>query len=107
MLARAYKAFGGEDLKNAVDKVLDNLLPQTFDTVAETSFLLLALSDLPDNDPRRELMRDLAETLWRSVELPHGRISTHYNPDDPSPSSIRITFLGKCCSRSRSHASKT
>src|SRR5215217_2008938 len=29
VLARAYKAFGGEDLKNAVDRVIDSLLPQS------------------------------------------------------------------------------
>jgi hypothetical protein len=95
VLARAYKAFEGEDLKNAADKVIDNLLPQTFDTVAETSFLLLALSNLPDNDPRRDLMRDLAETLWRTVDLPHGRISTHNNPGDQSPELYQDYFPGQ------------
>jgi AMMECR1 domain-containing protein/orotate phosphoribosyltransferase len=95
VLARAYKAFGGDDLKKAVDQVIDNLIPQTFDTVAETSFLLLALSNLPDNDPRCELLKDLAATLWRSVELPHGRISTHYNPDDPSPELYQDYFPGQ------------
>jgi AMMECR1 domain-containing protein len=56
VLARAYKAYGGEDVKNAVDKVIDSLiregkgrgqapLPDLFyPTVAETSFLLLALA---------------------------------------------------------------
>lgn len=95
VLARAYKAFGGEELKIAADKAIDNLLPQTFDTVAETSFLLLGLSNLTSNDPRRDLMRDLAEKLWRSVELPHGRISTHYNPDDPSPELYQDYFPGQ------------
>src|SRR6185312_4954422 len=84
-----------EDLKKAADQVIDNLLPQTFDTVAETSFLLLALSNLPDNDRRRELLKDLAATLWRSVELPHGRIVTHYNPDDPSPEPYQDYFPGQ------------
>ncbi|HYV12926.1 MAG TPA: AMMECR1 domain-containing protein [Pyrinomonadaceae bacterium] len=95
VLARAYKAFGGEDLKSAVDKAIDNLLPQTFDTVAEPSFLLLALSNLPDDDPRRGSMNDLAATLWRSIELPHGRISTHTNPDDPSPELYQDYFPGQ------------
>jgi len=95
VLARAYKAFGGEDVKNAADKVLDNLLPQTFDSVAELSCLLLALSNLPENDPRRELMKDLAASLWRSVELPSGRISTHNNPDDPSPELYQDYFPGQ------------
>lgn len=95
VLARAYKAFGGEDLKSAAEKVIDNLLPQTFDTVAEHSFLLLALSNLPDTDPRRAAMNDVAANLWRSVELPHGRISTHYNPDDPSPELYQDYFPGQ------------
>ncbi|HEU4934071.1 MAG TPA: hypothetical protein VFT48_18425, partial [Pyrinomonadaceae bacterium] len=64
-------------------------------TVAETSFLLLALSDLPENDPRRELMRDLAATLWRCVELPHGRIITHHNSNDPSPDGFQEYFPGQ------------
>jgi AMMECR1 domain-containing protein len=95
VLARAYKAFGGDDLKNAAIKAIDNLLPQTFDTVAETSFLLLALSNLTSNDPRRAAMSDLAASLWRSVELPHGRISTHHNPDDPSPEIYQDYFPGQ------------
>ena len=95
VLARAYKAFGGEDLKSAADRVIDNLLPQTFETVAETSFLLLALSNLPDNDPRRASINDLAASLWRSIELPHGRISTHNDPDDPSPEIYQDYFPGQ------------
>lgn len=95
VLARAYKTFGGDDLKSAAGKVIDNLLQQTFDTVAEPSFLLLALSNLPDNDPRRAAMNDLAASLWRSIELPHGRISTHNNPDDPSPELYQDYFPGQ------------
>ncbi|HEU4932998.1 MAG TPA: AMMECR1 domain-containing protein, partial [Pyrinomonadaceae bacterium] len=70
VLARAANVFGGDELKSAVDKVVDSLLAKLVrdgddvwlrvesetSTVAETSFLLLALSDLPENDPRRELM---------------------------------------------------
>jgi hypothetical protein len=94
VLARASKAFGGEDLKNAADRVIDNLLPQTFATVAESSFLLLALSNLQDGDPRRALMKDLAVTLWSTIN-PHGRISTHNNPDDPSPELYQDYFPGQ------------
>jgi hypothetical protein len=95
VLARAYKAFGGDDVKNAADKVIDNLLPQVLETVAENSFLLLALSNLPENDPRRASMKDLAASLWRSIELPHGRISTHFNPDNPSPEPFQDYFPGQ------------
>ncbi len=112
VLASAYKAFGGEDVKDAAHKVIDSLvkegeqrgqapLPDLFNsgglfypTVAESSFLLLALSNLPDTDPRRALMKDLAASLWRSIELPHGRISTHNNPDDPSPEPYQDYFPG-------------
>src|SRR5215213_3309716 len=100
VLTRAYRSFGGENVKAAADKVIDNLLRQLregdpFDTVAETSFLLLALSNLPQNDPRRAVMKDLAATLWRCVELPHGRIATHSNPDDPSPEPFQDYFPGQ------------
>ena len=49
-------------------------------SVAELSFLLLALCNLPD----RSHIEALANTLWRSIELPHGRITTHKNPDASS-----------------------
>jgi hypothetical protein len=94
VLARAYKAFGGDDVRNAVGKVIDSLLAQVFQTVAENSFLLLALSNLADNDPRRARMNDLAASLWNHVG-PHGRISTHYNPDDPSPELYQDYFPGQ------------
>jgi hypothetical protein len=53
--------------------------------VAELSFLLLALCNLPDDDERRSQIKDLANTLWQSIELPHGRIATH---KDPSASDV-------------------
>jgi hypothetical protein len=40
-------------------------------------------------------MKDLAATLWRSVQLPHGKISTHNNPDDPSPELYQDYFPGQ------------
>ena len=46
-------------------------------SVAELSFLLLALANLPADDARRSLMKDLAAKLWRCIELPHGRVRTH------------------------------
>ena len=67
-------------------------------SVAEISFLLLALSNLPENDPRRSLMKDIAATLWQSIELPHGRIATHISADDPSRMLFRTTFRARCFS---------
>ncbi|HKP81294.1 MAG TPA: AMMECR1 domain-containing protein [Pyrinomonadaceae bacterium] len=85
VLARAYNILGGDELKNAAGKVIDSLLANTVhDTAAEISFLLLALSNLDNHDPRRSLMKDLAAALWARIELPHGRIATHTNADDQS-----------------------
>lgn len=109
VLARAANELGGEDAKSAADKVIDSLLAKVVrdgddvwlhvqgeaSTVAETSFLLLALGNLPSNDPRRELMKDLAATLWRCIELPHGRINTHHIPDNPSPDAYQDYFPGQ------------
>jgi orotate phosphoribosyltransferase len=113
VLARAHRVLGGDGVKNAADKVIDSLvregeqqgqaaLPDLlnsgelfFPTVAENSFLLLALSNLSDHDPRRARVKDLAASLWSRVELPHGCISTHYNPDDPSPELYQDYFPGQ------------
>ena len=109
VLARAHMVFGGEDLRNAADKVINNLLAQVVhegedvwiangdeaSSVAEISFLLLALSELPESDPRRSLIKDIAATLWRCIELPHGRIATHNSTDDPSPDAFQDYFPGQ------------
>jgi hypothetical protein len=95
VLARASHTFGGDEVKAPADQVIDSLLPQEFDTVAESSFLLLALSNLPENDPRRALMKELAADLWRGIELPHGRISTHRDADNPSPEAYQDYFPGQ------------
>jgi orotate phosphoribosyltransferase len=109
VLARAHKTYGGDEVKNAAGKVIDLLvqklvheedevwLTRDIETpsVAELSFLLLALTNLPENDPRHSLMKDLANTLWRCVELPHGRITTHKNPDAPSPEAYQDYFPGQ------------
>ena len=108
-LARAHKVFGGDELLRAARKVIDNLLDQTVceggeiwlrhgdenPSVAEISFLLLALSNLPENDSRRLLIKDIAATLWRCIELPHGRIATHNSADDPSPDAFQDYFPGQ------------
>ena len=109
VLARAANIFGGDELKHAADKIIDSLLMKIVrdeedvwlqgqgeaSTVAEISFLLLALSNLPEDDQRRELMKDLAATLWRCVELPHGRIITHHNSADPPPDGYQDYFPGQ------------
>jgi AMMECR1 domain-containing protein len=107
VLARAHLMFGGEDVKSARDRIIDSLLAQFegrgqatlpdlfYPTVAESSFLLLALSNLPEHDPRRSIMKDLATTLWRCIELPHGKISTHFDADDHSPEAFQDYFPGQ------------
>jgi hypothetical protein len=109
VLARAHKTFSGDEVKNAADKIIDSLVEElhherdevwlTRDndspSVAELSFLLLALNNLPENDSRRSLMKDLANTLWRCVELPHGRITTHKNADTPSLDAFQDYFPGQ------------
>jgi len=109
VLARAHKLFGGDDVKNAAGKIIDALLAKVAHegdeiwlqredetpSVAEISFLLLALSNLSENDPRRSFMKDLAATLWTRIELPHGRISTHHTAEDPSPDAYQDYFPGQ------------
>ena len=81
--------------KAAAGRVIDSLLAQTLDdSAAEISFLLLALSHLEDDDPRRSSMGDLAAALWRRVELPHGRIATHKTAD-PSLEAYQDYFPGQ------------
>jgi len=91
VLARAYKILGGDDLKNAADRVIQFLLNRVShdgesiwltnddetSSISELSFLLLALSNLPANDSRRAEIDQMAASLWSCVELPQGRISTH------------------------------
>ena len=96
VLARAHKILGEDELKNAAGSVIDSLLAGPLDdSVAEIAFLLLALSNLEDDDPRRLLMRDLAATLWGRVELPHGRIATHKTAGDPSLEAYQDYFPGQ------------
>ena len=108
-LARARRVFTGDKLHNAAGRVIDNLLVHAVceggdiwlrhgdetPSVAEISFLLLALSHLPENDSRRLLMPDIAATLWRCIRLPHGRIATHRSAEDPSPDAFQDYFPGQ------------
>lgn len=109
VLARAHRVFGGEDLQNAAGRVIDYLLRHIVreegeiwlrqgdetSSVAEISFLMLALSNLPKKDLRRSFVKDIAATLWRRIELPHGRIATHFSVDDPSPHLFQDYFPGQ------------
>lgn len=90
VMARAHKMMGEPALKDASSNIIDRLLKTVRDgengcwleegndepTVAEVSFLLLALCQLPENDDRRRLAGRLSETLWSSINS-HGRIITH------------------------------
>jgi AMMECR1 domain-containing protein/orotate phosphoribosyltransferase len=93
VLARARNAFGEEELTAASDKIINFLLTTVVSdekgcwletkedesSIAEVSFMLLALLELPHDDSRRKIIPDLAATLWSSIDL-HGRISTHRPP---------------------------
>jgi AMMECR1 domain-containing protein/orotate phosphoribosyltransferase len=93
VLARARNAFSGGELSAASDKIIDHLLSAIVSnekgcwletnegepSVAEVSFLLLALLELPHDDARRATIPNLAATLWSSIDS-HGRINTHRPP---------------------------
>ena len=94
VIARAYKAFGGGELKDVRDKLIDYHLKAVRESelgfwlegddvpsISEHSFLLLALCQLPEDEGRRALCSKLASTLWSSIDA-HGRISTHSKPVD-------------------------
>jgi uncharacterized protein (TIGR00296 family) len=94
VIARAHKAFGGDELKTVRDKLIDYLLKAVREgeggcwleldgaaSVSEVAFLSLALGELPPGDGRGALISNLASTLWSSISA-HGRISTHSKPGD-------------------------
>ena len=88
----------GPELRNAADRVIEYLIGTvTTDgdevwlepgdetaaaardetpSVAEVSFLMLALCELPASDPRKSLIKKLARPLWACID-DHGRIKTH------------------------------
>jgi uncharacterized protein (TIGR00296 family) len=96
VLVRAHKTYGGVELKDACDKIVDWHLRRVREgehgfwleegddtpSVSETSFLLLALCQSPEDD-RRALASKLSSTLWSSIDT-HGRIRTHRPPTDGS-----------------------
>lgn len=97
VFARAHRVLGGDDLRDAVDSVINSVNQIEEDetsSVAELSFLLLALCELPAADPRRSLIKTLAAKLWDRITLPHGRILTHQG-SDPSPEAFQDYFPGQ------------
>jgi AMMECR1 domain-containing protein len=105
---RAARIRAGEELKAAADLLIDTLRQHVsgegddlwlrFDeetpSVAELSFLLLALCNLPVDDSRRSQIPAIATKLWSCIELPHGRILTHQKPD-PSFDPFQDYFPGQ------------
>jgi orotate phosphoribosyltransferase len=95
VLSRAAARLGDPELASAADRAVEHLLPKVSDdgacawletgdgasSVAEVSFLLLALLELRAGDARRRLIKRLAATLWGSIDR-HGRVSTHRAPAD-------------------------
>lgn len=95
VLARAFKMFGGERLKEASNKILSYHLnavrkgdecvwiesSEGVPSVAEISFLLLALCEFAEGNDRRALASEIAANLWSRIEA-HGQISTHKSEID-------------------------
>jgi orotate phosphoribosyltransferase/AMMECR1 domain-containing protein len=95
-LARAGHALGRDDAACAARKIVDRLLGAVVEdesgcwiepreggapSIAEISFLLLALLELPADDERRRAAPRLAATLWSCIDA-HGRVTTHRPPSD-------------------------
>jgi orotate phosphoribosyltransferase/AMMECR1 domain-containing protein len=107
VLTRAAARLGVPDLTAASGRAIDYLLPKVSEdgerawlehggetqTVAEVSFLLLALLELGPEDPRRGLVSRLAATLRGSIDR-HGRVETH-RPPAPSPEAFQDYFPGQ------------
>ncbi|HYY98204.1 MAG TPA: AMMECR1 domain-containing protein, partial [Pyrinomonadaceae bacterium] len=110
VLARASRVLGGDGLRAAADRAIDYLLgaaaegagglwleaPESAPSVAELSFLLLALceSAVDESAARRALAGRAADTLWECVTLPHGRVRTHRAPE-PSEDVYQDYFAGQ------------
>ncbi len=110
VLARAARVLGDDRLRAAANRAIAYLLnavtegddglwleaPDHVPTVAELSFLLLALCELDggDSTSRRAVAERVAATLWDCVSLPHGRVQTHRRPD-PSADEFQDYFPGQ------------
>jgi len=95
VLARAAKIFPGDDVREAADRAISYHLDKVTDhhgnlwvdypgeqaSVAEVSFLLLALCQLEVTDELRKYASGLSSTLVSSIDK-HGRIVTHRDPSE-------------------------
>ena len=94
VFARAGKTLAQSELSAEAVKIIDRLLNPLPDneqgcwlepeddgapSVAEVSFLLLALLERPADDESRSIIPRLVATLWSSIDR-HGRIVTHRPP---------------------------
>ena len=108
VFARAGRTLAQGDLSAAAREIIDRLLRTAADneqgcwleaddnsapSVAEVSFLLLALLELPADDERRSVIPRLAATLRASIDR-HGRIVTH-RPPAASPEVYQDYFPGQ------------
>ncbi|HWX41455.1 MAG TPA: AMMECR1 domain-containing protein [Blastocatellia bacterium] len=111
VLARAHNMLGGNKLRSASNKAISYLLNTAVtaedglwlqgkdaSTIAELSFLLLALCERSKSRPRTDHARALAasqiaETLWSAVDN-HGLIATHRLPTE-SPDAYQDYFPGQ------------
>jgi hypothetical protein len=121
VLARAARVLGGDELRAAADKAVNYLLnaatenddglwleaPGHNPSVAELSFLLLALCEKDGDDAAARLntARRAAATLWDCVTLPHGRVRTHRAPEasaeeyqDYFPGQALLALAAACAS---------
>lgn len=94
VIARACKAFDDDELKSVRDGLIDYHLKalrenelglwlegEKVPTIAELSFLLLALCQLPEDAGQRARCEQIASALWSRIDA-HGRINTHSQPVD-------------------------
>lgn len=94
VLARASGVLDDEEVGAAAGKAIGYLLnaategddglwlevDEQMPSVAELSFLLLALCE-EDSASQRRTVERIVSTLWACVSLPHGRVRTHRGPD--------------------------
>jgi hypothetical protein len=110
VLGRASSVLGDDESRAAAGKVTSHLLnaategddglwleaPEQRPSVAELSFLLLALceQDAGESVAQRRTAERIADTLWDCVSLPHGRVRTHRGPDS-SAEEFQDYFAGQ------------
>ena len=108
VLARASSVLDDDELKAAAGRAIGYLLSAATEgdeglwleageqrpSVAELSFLLLALCEQGEAASQRRTAERIAETLWDCVSLPHGRVRTHRGPDS-SAEEFQDYFAGQ------------